>query len=569
MASKSFPDGRFGKYSVLAHLATGGMGKVYRAVDNDLGRSVALKILPASMASNPAVLERFRREARHAARLVHRHIVTLYEYGQDPETGLYFLAMEYVQGVDLAEFIHRKGRLRPEEARRILIQAVKALGHAFEQGVTHRDIKPSNFLLAEQERRLVVKLTDFGLARAVDDEDFRVTRAGSTVGTIDYLSPEQARDSATADVRSDIYSLGCTFYHMLAGHPPFPEGGLGERVYKHMEVPPPDVRQFNPRVSAALWQVLQRMLAKEPLDRYQTPEDLLDDLKRVPAEASEEEPTPEPAPTAYTDQAPPPTLPSIPRTQGAVRRVDEPEPLPQPPPSPSDSSFPFRGSTPAPHKRRRRRPPRPVAPPPEESSSGSLVLSAEHMQVAAGQFERASAITADGNLEYAIQLLLSCCKLDPTNLLYREKLREVGRTAAEQKRLGGWLASLSSLATKTRLKAAKRSGKHRNVLEYGEELLVRNPHDLGTQLDMVHAAEELGLTQLAVWLLEKARDEEPNNPVINRHLALLYENLHRYSQAIALWQLVRKADPTDPDALKKINALSARDTIARGNYQQM
>jgi serine/threonine-protein kinase len=296
MASKSsFPDGRFGKYTVLAHLATGGMGKVYRAVDNALGRPVALKILPASMASNPAVLERFRREARHAARLVHKHIVTLYEYGQDPDTGLYFLAMEYIQGVDLAEFIHRKGRIGPEEARRILIQAVKALGHAFEQGVTHRDIKPSNFLLAEQERRIVVKLTDFGLARAVDDEEFRVTRAGSTVGTIDYLAPEQARDSATADVRSDIYSLGCTFYHMLAGHPPFPEGGLGERVYKHMEVPPPDVRQFNPQVSAALWRVLQRMLAKEPLDRYQTPDELLADLKRVPAEASDEDLTPEPA----------------------------------------------------------------------------------------------------------------------------------------------------------------------------------------------------------------------------------------------------------------------------------
>src|SRR3954452_6540777 len=115
MASKfSFPDGRFGKYTVLAHLATGGMGRVYRAVDNALGRQVALKILPASMASSPGVLERFRREARHAARLVHKHIVTLYDFGQDSETGLYYLAMEYIQGLDLAEFIHRKGRLAPE-----------------------------------------------------------------------------------------------------------------------------------------------------------------------------------------------------------------------------------------------------------------------------------------------------------------------------------------------------------------------------------------------------------------------------------------------------------------------
>src|SRR5262249_37166699 len=178
------------------------------------------------------------------------------------------------------------GKLPPEEARRILIQAAKALDHAFTQGIIHRDIKPSNFLLTRQGDRALVKLTDMGLARTVDESEFRVTRAGTTVGTLDYLSPEQARDSSLADVRSDIYSLGCTFYHMLAGAPPFAEGGLGERIYKHLAVDPPDVRQFNPAVSDGLWAVLRRMLAKNPDLRYQTPAELLDALKHPSKEVA-------------------------------------------------------------------------------------------------------------------------------------------------------------------------------------------------------------------------------------------------------------------------------------------
>src|SRR5262249_31209626 len=133
-----------------------------------------------------------------------------------------------------------------------------------------------------EDGRLRVKLTDLGLARtANEDEQFRVTRAGSTVGTIDYLSPEQARDSSLADIRSDIYSLGCTFYHMLAGKPPFAEGGLGERIYKHQSADPPDVREFNAEVSEEMWTVLRKMLAKEPEDRQQTPEELLEELKAL------------------------------------------------------------------------------------------------------------------------------------------------------------------------------------------------------------------------------------------------------------------------------------------------
>src|SRR5262249_35647323 len=154
-----------------------------------------LKVLPTHLAERASVLERFRREARHAARLSHPNIVTLYECGYDPAHNLYYLAMEFIEGINLLTHIDRKGRLAPEETRRILIHAAKALEHAFAQGIIHRDIKPSNFMLARDGNKMVVKMTDLGLARAEDDDDFKVTREGSTVGTVDYMSPEQARDS--------------------------------------------------------------------------------------------------------------------------------------------------------------------------------------------------------------------------------------------------------------------------------------------------------------------------------------------------------------------------------------
>src|SRR5205823_4453535 len=133
-------------------------------------------------------------------------------------------------------------------------------------GLIHRDIKPSNFLVTQKDGRLLVKLTDMGLARHEREDEYRITRAGTTVGTVDYIAPEQARDSSTADIRSDIYSLGCTLYHMLAGKPPFPEGSMTERLYKHVEAAPPDVRQLNARVPVGLTVLLERMLAKKPAE---------------------------------------------------------------------------------------------------------------------------------------------------------------------------------------------------------------------------------------------------------------------------------------------------------------
>src|SRR5262249_18472517 len=146
---------RIGKYKVVAHIATGGMGAVYRAIDTALNRQIALKVLPPGTSTKPLALERFRREARNAAKLRHENIVTIYEF--DQVNGTYYLAMEFVEGIDLQEYIDRKGKLDPEEARVITIQAAHALDHAHQQGVVHRDVKPSNFLLSRKGDKMIVK----------------------------------------------------------------------------------------------------------------------------------------------------------------------------------------------------------------------------------------------------------------------------------------------------------------------------------------------------------------------------------------------------------------------------
>jgi serine/threonine protein kinase len=287
-----------GNYQILAHVATGGMGAVYKAVDSRLGREVALKVLlPDQAAQKPLLLKRFRLEARYGGQLNHENIVTLYEYGEIH--GIHFLALEYVHGVSLLEYIAHRAKLEVEESRQIIIQATRAIAHLHKHGIIHRDIKPSNFLVAQRKGRPFIKLVDLGLARRATDDGPRVTQAGTTLGTVDYLAPEQARDSGAADVRSDIYSLGCTWYHMLSGRPPFAEGTVADRIYKHVTMPPPDIRKSNPSVSAEVADILGRMLAKNPADRYQTPEELLLALEGEQAEGKESDaeiPPSEPAP---------------------------------------------------------------------------------------------------------------------------------------------------------------------------------------------------------------------------------------------------------------------------------
>jgi tetratricopeptide (TPR) repeat protein len=193
--------------------------------------------------------------------------------------------------------------------------------------------------------------------------------------------------------------------------------------------------------------------------------------------------------------------------------------------------------------------------------------STEHRRVAAGQFERANQVIATGNFDYGIRLLLSCCKLDPANLIFRQSLRRTEKTKYRNNLRGSWHAWLTTLSKRAKVKTAKRARDYLRVLEAAEEVLVRNPWDTGVQMDMAEAAEILGLLDLAVWTLEQARHKDPRDVNVNRYLARLYEKRGNVTQAISLWEMVRKAAPADVEAHDKARNLAANETIARGNYE--
>ncbi|HEY4262761.1 MAG TPA: protein kinase, partial [Schlesneria sp.] len=265
---------RLGKYSIDKKIGAGGMGTVFLARDTELKRVVALKVLARDKAENPILVRRFRAEAQAAAQLRHPNIVAVYDSGE--ADGYLYIAMEYVEGRDLFEMVSRRGVVPVRRSIEVVKQVAAALQHAFEQNIVHRDIKPSNLLIRPDG---VVKLTDLGLARSIDDTlETNITRAGTTVGTVDYMAPEQARNSKLADIRSDLYSLGCTWYQMLTGSPPYPDGSVTNKLQAHAIKPIPDPRDKNPQVPEGLIAVLGRLMAKKPEDRYQTPADLLDDL---------------------------------------------------------------------------------------------------------------------------------------------------------------------------------------------------------------------------------------------------------------------------------------------------
>src|SRR5438105_11569994 len=193
--------------------------------------------------------------------------------------------------------------------------------------------------------------------------------------------------------------------------------------------------------------------------------------------------------------------------------------------------------------------------------------SPEHRRVAAGQFERANQVIAKGDFDYGIRLLLSCCKLDPANLVYRQALRRTQKLKHKNNLRGHWLAWLTNAPAKARIKKAMVARDYLKVLELGERVLTRNPWDVGTQRAMAEAAEVLGLLDLAVWNLEQARQKALRDSRVNRALARLYERRGNFAQAIALWELVRKADPRDLEAASKAKDLAASDAIARGHYE--
>jgi serine/threonine protein kinase/WD40 repeat protein len=256
------------RYRVLELLGVGGMGAVFKAEHRLMERVVALKVISRSLVESPTAIQRFRQEVRAAARLAHPNIVTAYDAEQVGD--LHFLVMEFVEGTSLAHAIPRKARLPVVYACEFIRQAALGLQHAFELGMVHRDIKPQNLMLTPKNR---IKILDFGLARFVSEHS---TGAGLTVqgvvmGTPDYIAPEQADDARQADIRADIYSLGCTLYFLLTGQPPFPKGTAMQKILAHLEQEPLAVSVFRDDAPAELLEILHRMMAKRASQRYQTP----------------------------------------------------------------------------------------------------------------------------------------------------------------------------------------------------------------------------------------------------------------------------------------------------------
>ena len=261
------------RYRVVAVLGTGGMGTVYRAEHRLMDRPVALKVIRGDLLGNPALVERFRREVRSAARLAsHPNIVAAYDAEQAGET--HMLVMEFVEGTDLARLVDRRGPLPVGEACEYARQAALGLQHAFEDGMVHRDIKPQNLM---RTTRGQVKILDFGLARFASEVGSQagVTAEGMVLGSADYIAPEQIDDPHAADIRADIYSLGCTLYFLLAGRPPFPDGSLIQKLMAHRrEDAAAAGRGSRPTCRRSWPRVIERMMAKDPARRFQTPDEV-------------------------------------------------------------------------------------------------------------------------------------------------------------------------------------------------------------------------------------------------------------------------------------------------------
>jgi serine/threonine protein kinase len=512
LALKESTPCRIGKYRIVCHLKSGGMGSVYKAEDPETGRLVALKVLCWDLLTQPKRLERFRREARQGARLRHEHLVTMYESGEDQ--GNFYIALEFVQGVDVEDLLNRHGPLSVDDARTIVTQVARALDYTHRLGVVHRDIKPANILITERQGRCIAKVGDLGLARGGLEDESRVTTDGTTVGTVDYMPPEQAADSGRADARSDLYSLGCTMYHMLSGAPPFAEGSIVERLSKHATAEPADLRQLNPRVPDELWAICKRLLAKRPVERYQTAADLLVDLVHA-------------APLA--DRAEPLTKHIRERVLGASAA------------------------------------PAQVGRATLDSHGKHTTASSDVHRIADGQFEYAARIIATGDLDCGTALLLNCCRLDPGNLAFHQALRQAQLTRRDTPGQRPWLSLPKRWALRCWLLAAQKLHRPLRVLQCAEQLLVCDPGDVASQLAMAEAAEAAGFTDLVRWLLETAHAAKPEHAGIARTLAYLLEEQGELQRAIDLWEEIAAADASDCEAHKKYRDLAAQ--LLTGRYR--
>jgi tetratricopeptide (TPR) repeat protein len=321
---------------------------------------------------------------------------------------------------------------------------------------------------------------------------------------------------------------------MLCGQPPF-HGSLTELVYKHAEEAPPDICSLQPAVPTDLAAILRKMLAKQPGDRYQTPTELLADLRRVgqPEQPAKVRASPKPA------EAPEPA----PGLQEIIRRRAQTE-LTQ-----------RRGT--------------------DERTSidrDTALLpnpTPKQHRIAVGQFEKGSEAIAKGNFDYGISLLLSCCNLDPANLRYRQLLRRAEESNYERNPAVKLGTAVHDWILKARLKAAKKTHAYEKVLEFCEQILVHEPHDFCAQFEAATAAKEIGLLNSAVWMLERLRKQYPDSAQVSRQLARWYEDQEDFNKAIALWESIAKADPLNGESRQKLQELAANQTICRGGYEEL
>jgi len=280
----------FGEYVVLDKLGAGGMGQVFKAQHRRMKRMVALKVLPPHAMNSPSSVQRFYKEVELAAKLVHPNIVTAFDAGESH--GLHYMVMEYVEGQDLSSIIAKSGPLTVEQAMNCIRQAADGLQYAHDQGIIHRDIKPANMLVDKKGK---VKLLDMGLARTIATLDSLdaaanegLTQEGQVMGTVDYMAPEQARDTRQADHRADVYSLGCALYRVLTGKIPYPADTMVKKILAHVQQPIPSLRALRPEVPSGLDALFQRMVAKDPTQRVQSASEVSAAIANLMAGCNEE-----------------------------------------------------------------------------------------------------------------------------------------------------------------------------------------------------------------------------------------------------------------------------------------
>jgi serine/threonine-protein kinase len=269
-------------YELISELGKGAMARVFKARQLSLDRIVAIKVLPKKMSDNIEFVDRFYKEGKAAAKLSHNNIVQAIDVGQAP-AGYHYFVMEYIEGMTLFDEMAAppagKGRTFSEsEALDIISQICEALVHAHERGLIHRDVKPKNIILTPQG---IAKLTDLGLARAQEDKEAAEQEAGKAYGTPYYISPEQIRGDVDIDFRADIYSLGATMYHVVTGRPPFEGDSPSAVMHKHLKQALVPADHVNTALSAGIGEIIDVAMAKKREERYQSTEDMLEDLRAV------------------------------------------------------------------------------------------------------------------------------------------------------------------------------------------------------------------------------------------------------------------------------------------------